>query len=153
MRENGAAIEIVEKATVRFPDGEGQGVVVKDCLIVTAAHCVNVKATGGGGQSPHHIETIETSDGRRFPVSPVAVEPVQDIAVLGPPSSADLIHEESAYKAFCNSLEPVALETGNGPFDVRIRSHNGRWIDGRAFSDGARINYKAIKKTSTFSNV
>ena len=49
----------VEKATVWFPEREGQGVLVNDSLIMTAAHCIDHDSEGGMVLGDLFVEKIQ----------------------------------------------------------------------------------------------
>jgi V8-like Glu-specific endopeptidase len=73
----------VAKATVSLLGQGGQGVLVRNNLILTAAHCINFYCDGRMTLGDYFIEEIKTSEGRKLKVTPYAVEPVSDIVVLG----------------------------------------------------------------------
>src|SRR5262245_37875645 len=80
-----SVLDRVAAATVRFPRGGGQGVLVRGNFIVTAAHVIrrNDLWRGTGFYEPR-LERIELG-GRKLRVDVYAVEFVEDVAVLGVP--------------------------------------------------------------------
>jgi len=131
--------ERVEKATIKIPAKGGQGVVVAGRLILTAAHCINwsldcemIDAIDGYDC----IETIETKEGKPIRVTPYVVEPVCDIAVLGPLDCQGAPEEHKKYQEFCNSIQPVSVYSGEIKFGERypvyFLTHKGEWLEGLA---------------------
>jgi hypothetical protein len=62
-------------AVVQIPSVIGRGVLVGE-IILTAAHCINWSTEGGMVMGDYFVEEIETWDGKRLKVRPLAVEPV-----------------------------------------------------------------------------
>lgn len=54
-------------------------------------------------------EDIVTADGRTLTVSPLAVEPVCDLAVLGAPDDQAFPEAAEAFETFCGATAPVRL--------------------------------------------
>jgi S1-C subfamily serine protease len=101
--------ECVARAVVRLPRLIGQGVLVPGGFIVTAARCIGWTAEDSmmlGGGLP---EPIITADGRLIVAAPLAVEPVADLAVLGPVDDQAFSKEAPAFAAFCDATPPVRL--------------------------------------------
>jgi hypothetical protein len=72
----------IAKATVTtLRRGGGQGVLVNGNLIITAAHCLDWSCDGELVLRKHSVE-VRTRQGE-LKVTPIAIEPVKDIAVLG----------------------------------------------------------------------
>jgi len=82
----------VEKATVTILGRIGQGVLIKNNLIITAAHCIDFKNEGEMVVGGYFIEKIKTSE-KELKVAPLAVEPVSDIAVLGSLDGQEFLKE------------------------------------------------------------
>jgi S1-C subfamily serine protease len=131
--------EKIAAATVRFLRRGGQGALVPGRMILTAAHVIQRR---DWIVDEHHIEEVEIG-GRRFKAEVVAVEPLSDIALVGAPD-AQSSAEALAFEEHLDSIRPVLLCTAEFPlmekFQVFIRSHQLRWIEGQArqvsLSDG-----------------
>jgi S1-C subfamily serine protease len=87
----------VEKATVRLTKKSGQGVIVPDGLILTAAHCIEWCCEGGMVLGDFFLEEIEFG-GQKIVAQVYAVEPVSDIAVLGRPTIRRFTKRQSLMK-------------------------------------------------------
>ena len=116
--------------------GTGQGVLVPGSFILTAAHCVDWDHNGPMALGDHYIQKIHTASGKDLIVSPYAVEPVSDIAVLGPPDGQVFYKESVAFEEFCENTLPVSVSTDTYDFGVwfpvSVLSHLGNWISGHA---------------------
>ena len=121
---------------VESKHGNGQGVLIKNNLILTAAHCVSYSAEGYMALSEYYIERIKTKKGSELKVRPLAVEPVSDVAVLGTPDSQGFPADATKFEDFCEEIEPVNLGMGEPvpweEFTVYAYSHKGYWITGKA---------------------
>ena len=122
-------------ATVRLPRVNGLGVYVGGGFILTAAHCVNYRVEGAMALGCPFLERVKTSKGELV-ATVVAVEPVADIAVLGPPDDQMLFNEAQEYEQFCEQTRPVALcsrrKSFTGKIPIHILSPSLKWIDGTA---------------------
>jgi hypothetical protein len=96
----------VKAATVLLKKLGGRGVLVPGGFILTAAHCIKWKGTGGV-LGDYSLEPILTSDGRKFLASVCAVEPVADIAALQAPDDEVLFDDYEAFEEFVDDVEPV----------------------------------------------
>ena len=121
----------VARAVVRFPRLGGQGVVVPGGFVLTAAHCIGWTAEGYMALGDYFTEKIVAADGREFMVSPLAVEPVSDLAVLGAvdgQASDQFAEAADAFEAFCETTKPVRLAIGECelfvPFAAYVFTHN-----------------------------
>jgi hypothetical protein len=125
----------VEKATVTLSRMGGQGVLVTGNLIITAAHCIGFKTDGSMVLGDFFIEDIETAQGN-FKVTPLAVEPVCDVAVLGSLDNQTFFNEAEQFEMFCEKTKPVRLclqdFTPAQSFPVYIYTHKKTWVAGRA---------------------
>jgi S1-C subfamily serine protease len=101
----------VARAGVRLTATGGRGVLVPGQFILTAAHCLCWKGTGEMALGEHFFERIQTSDGTELVGSPYVVEPVSDIAVLGPPDDQVLSREYMRWLEFFDRADPVPLST------------------------------------------
>ena len=141
-----------EKATIRIlrPNEKGvlklhaQGVLVPGGYILTAAHCIKWDGTGAMALGDWYVETIQVSDGTQHKVSPCAVEPMTDIAVLAAVDGQEMFEECHAFEKFCEATEPVPVSeddfphvTADGPpVRVHILTHKRTWASG----DARRVN-------------
>lgn len=128
---------IVEAATVTVftkDRGTGLGFLVAGGLIVTAAHCVDFDIEGQMALGDYYLQSIETSDGRRFLVSPLFVEPVSDLAVFGSADDQEFSEDAQAFERFVESITPipVAMDLADDERSVSIFSHERKWLDGTA---------------------
>jgi hypothetical protein len=138
----------VEKATVRLHKRRGRwgacGVFVPGGHILTAAHCITWKGTGMMALGEPFLEPVETSDGRILVTQVCAVEPVADIAVLGPPddqmfSEQFLDFEESIEQLPC---VPISLRTYpfGKSFEVEVFTHKRQWLKAKATAYRCKSN-------------
>jgi len=124
----------VEKATVTtLRKGGGQGVLVNGNFIITAAHCLDWNCDGGLILGEHSVEEIRAG-GNQIKVTPVAIEPVNDIAVLGSLDSQEFSESADAFEEFCEVTKPVPLCQRDfelfQSFSVHIYTHKGIWVNG-----------------------
>ena len=116
--------------------GTGQGVLVHGSYVLTAAHCVDWDHEGPMVLGDHFIQKIRTASGKDLIVSPYAVEPVSDIAVLGTPDGQVFYKESVAFEEFCENTLPVSVSTDTYDFGVwfpvSVLSHLGNWISAHA---------------------
>jgi Trypsin-like peptidase domain len=74
-----------------------------------------LEGNGGHGAGDWFIETIRTSDGKQHKVSPCAVEPMTDIAVLEAVDGQEMSEECHAFEEFCEDTEPVPVSEDDFP--------------------------------------
>jgi hypothetical protein len=126
---------LVERATVTFKSTGGRGVLVPGEIILTAAHCIAWSGEGGMALGDHHLELIDTAAGP-LNVSPLAVEPVSDIAAMGPPDGQEFPDDSEAFERLCAAVRPlrpyVSPLAPRVPVPVHIFTHKGAWITGTA---------------------
>jgi hypothetical protein len=76
-----------------------------------------------------YVEAFRARKGPTFKVEVLTVEPVLDVAVLGP-------GEDDAFNDFCAATRPVRICTADfplfDPFPVHILAHHGRWVPAQA---------------------
>ena len=137
----------IAAATVSF--GVGQGVLIPGNLILTATHVLDVRYDGMMTvEELACIHKITTSKGKKLLVEPVAVEPVSDVAVLGPVTHMDLFEDSNHFYEFCENTKPVTLlrrdpqplvrlDLDSPPPEpeesrIYIYTHKGTWITGVA---------------------
>ena len=147
---NSKALDLVAKATVKTTKYGGQGVLVGGGFILTAAHCVEYDTAKGSGHTlgDYIIEGIETAAGETLQVTPWAIEPVSDVALLGPLDSQECPEEVEALENFCLNTKGVPLYLGKlseEPLPVWIRTHKGGWIKGDAAQYGLCTHRVVIK--------
>lgn len=135
---------VVEKTTVTV-NGDGQGVLVGNNLILTAAHCVECNCEGHialGDVIPCDISSGQTS----IKAMVLAVDPVSDIAVLGSLDDQNYFKEANAYEEFCESMPFVPLCTRDyatfKKFAIHIYTHKGTWLTGRA--ESCRVGHYSL---------
>ncbi len=125
------ARERVEKATVRLLEKGGQGIVVPTGLILTAAHCITWRIEGAMALGDHFLEEVECG-GRKIRASVLAIEPVSDIAVLGPPDDQMSDADADTYEAALGLVDPVEINTEDfelfRDIPAAVYTHNRTWI-------------------------
>lgn len=140
----------VEKATVFFPQTGGQGVLIEDGLIVTAAHCVNAQFDGAMAVGPESfIEKIKTGE-ETLKVAPLAVEPVSDIAVLGAMDEQMFPDEVEAYEKFCTRTKPVRICRCDTELFQKFTVHlyyrrKKTWVEGTAMQCAPQAHVLGIE--------
>lgn len=114
----------VMNATVQVGNSNGshgRGVLVAGGFIVTAAHCINWDSKGGMVLGDHYLEEIVTSGGETFRLSPWAVEPLSDVALLGAPDSQLFYDDADAFETWQEQTNPVLLSKW-GPMSDKRRA-------------------------------
>lgn len=137
--------DLIIAATVRITTNgkRGQGVLIPDGMILTAAHCLDWSNNGGMAMGDVYVEDVETADGRKFRTEPIFLDPLADIGVLGKVSHPDLYEDFQAFMEFWEATTPAPLSTIHAElfqdFAIKIRSHEGKWINGVGkFREGDR---------------
>jgi hypothetical protein len=92
-----ANLDRVARATVRLAGTGGRGVLVPGGFVATAAHCVNWGGHGSMVLGDPYLTKIVTASGEEFVLQVHAVEPVADVAVLGPVDGQQLFDEFMAF--------------------------------------------------------
>ena len=130
----------VENATVVVKRKGCQGVFVHENLILTAAHCVNFNFDGLMSLGAFSTEEIETSSGEQFKVGPIAVDPISDVAILGPLEDEAFPKEAESFLDFCEHVKPVKLCQSvfekRKAVDIYVYTHNKSWVSGTATQFG-----------------
>lgn len=125
----------VAKATITLLRRGGQGVLVNSNLIITAAHCIDFKCEGEMALGNYFIEEIKTNQGE-LKVTPLAVEPVSDLAILGSLDIQEFAKEAEDFEKFCDNTKAIQLCRSDfelfRKFRVHIYTHKGTWITGSA---------------------
>lgn len=127
---------LVEQASVSLTPGRGRGSLVKGSLILTAAHCVPFECYDREtklDELRHPIIIRNTPDGDGILTKPFAVEPVEDVAVLG---ILDQREAAEQFEGFCERTTPLKLCDAEFPlfskFPVQVFTHEGVWVSGLA---------------------
>ena len=126
----------IAMATVKLPKKRGRGVLVRGGLILTAAHCISYKLEGEMALGDVFIEELIPATGQNLRTTPWCVEPVTDVAALGPLDEQSFPKEVDAFEAFCAKIEPVRVHRREPEpfkqFTVYIYAHDGTWVRGTA---------------------
>jgi hypothetical protein len=96
-------------------------------FIRTAAHCIGWDSQVGMAFGDWYVETVKTSIGEQFKLTPVIVEPVNDSAVLFP-------KDADKFERFREEITPVAIcqnvyQRGQS-HEVYIMDLEGKWVGG-----------------------
>ena len=79
---------------------------------------------------------------------PLAVEPVNDIAVLGAPDDQEFGNEADAFLAICDGIEPVPIYRSDlafgDEFPVQVWTHKGTWVTGTETSFGDQPRWMIV---------
>ncbi|MBA4106061.1 MAG: hypothetical protein C0485_09905 [Pirellula sp.] len=128
--------EEIVRAIVKLPKLNGLGALLAGEMVITAAHCIGWSLEGGMALGDTYHEEIETASGVRFFTSPIFIDPIADIAVLGPVDDQQP-SLRSHYASFCDFSESVSglkLSTVNpdlfAKIPLRVRTHTGEWNSG-----------------------
>jgi hypothetical protein len=131
----------VVAATVRMTKEGGRGVFVPGGYILTAAHCIHRwSGPAGTAQKDYKLESVKTRDGRELTARVLALDPVVDIAALGPVpyigalDDLALPEEGIAFAQFGLDGVPLGRKStlSDKPFPVYIFTHKGNWLTGSA---------------------
>jgi S1-C subfamily serine protease len=123
----------IVQACVTIPNLGGRGVLVPGNLVLTAAHCVAYATDGAMVLGDYFLEALQTPQGVVH-VTPLAVEPVVDIAVLGALDNQEFPEHAEVFETWCTDTPPVPLSCAplplGDPFSIYIPTHTGTWIQG-----------------------
>ena len=128
----------VSNAMVTIVANGSNGVLVPGSLIMTAAHCIEWNCTGamGAGRGERPIVEICTNRGQKIRLQPCAVEPCNDIAVLGEADGEHFPEDWEAFLEFCESTKAVTVSAENFLHNQNVEVHIGgsrtRWVKGTA---------------------
>jgi Trypsin-like peptidase domain len=142
---------LVTDATVALSNERrrSQGVLIGGHLIATAAHCLNWSGTGMMVLGERFIENVRTKHGHHLKASPVAVDPVSDVAVLGCLDEQEFPEEAKQFEQFCEATTPLSLgQRDYGLFQktpVYVLSHNKGWVTGQAMQCRSTAHQLAVE--------
>lgn len=132
---------VVEEATVTIVGKGARGVLIDNCFVLTAAHCIDIDYKGGMALTKYYEEEIETIHGERQKLDIRFVDPVLDLAVLG--GADDEGGTENSYTIW--SFWEKVLERVEAPLSlflgelavmrdppIHIYTYEGTWITGTA---------------------
>ena len=144
-----STISKIENATVKLLSKGGQGILVKNEMILTAGHCIEFSTSGAMALGDYYLEEIETKQGL-FNVSPLCIEPLSDIAVLGQVDSQELNKDYELFEEFCRIITPIKICKDkleiDKDYEIFILTHEKKWITGTAklyFPDSPVLSIKA----------
>jgi len=125
----------VENATVTLTKKGGQGILIRNQMILTACHCIGYSITGDMALGEYYLEEIMTQKGN-LKVSPIFLDPVADLAVLGGLDGQEFYEEFIKFEEFCGNTASIRicrdkLEVGK-KFKIFIYTHEKKWITGFA---------------------
>ncbi len=125
----------IENATVTLTNKGGLGILIRNQMILTAGHCIDYSISGEMVLGEYFIEGIETQSGN-YKVSPLCIELLNDIAVLGGVDEQELYEWSEQFKEFCRNTPPVKICRSKlevrKKFKIFIYSHEKKWITGYA---------------------
>jgi hypothetical protein len=129
--------KIVEKATVWLIKYGGQGILVNGNLIITAAHCVEYGLPSEMIYGDFYVQEIETWQGKRLKVTPLFIEPITDMAVLGFNDYIVFPQDATLFDKFCETIKPIPLYMIDQKrlfyeLPVFIYYQKGGWVTGTA---------------------
>lgn len=94
----------------------------------------------------YFVEHFELA-GQKLAATPLVVEPVSDVAVLGALDAQEFFEEVRAYEDALASIKPISLSMAQRhvarSFSIHIFTHHQRWISGQAtlFDENANSLY------------
>jgi hypothetical protein len=127
----GATVKLVKARTdLSGQTTGGQGVLIPGSMILTAAHCLDFSRVGPIMLENEYVVGIVTSRREKIRGTPIFIDLVSDVAVIGMPTNDD----RYKFEAFCKGTMPAQLSAIRPElrreFPVRIRTHTGKWIEG-----------------------
>jgi hypothetical protein len=125
----------VENATVTLTKKGGQGILIRNQMILTACHCIEYSIAGTMALGEYYLEGILTKKGN-LKVTPIFLDPVADIAVLGGLDGQEFYEEYNQFEEFCRNTPPVKICRNklevDKKFKIFIYTHEKKWITGIA---------------------
>jgi hypothetical protein len=126
----------VENATVTLTKRKGQGILIRNQMILTACHCISYRlSVKMAFYEEYYFEEIKTPKGN-FKVSPLCLEPISDIAVLGGVDGQEFYDDCLEFERFCDDTKPVPICRDklvvDKKFKIYIYTHKKKWITGIA---------------------
>jgi hypothetical protein len=125
-------LDLVTSSVVRV--GDGRGFVVKgnaDRLVITAAHCLPFfpPYISFSGIEERTYESLLGPIGTEPTVwaECLFVDPIGDIAVLGPPDNQDLSDQYKQYYKLLDPLEPISIADAPAQTSAWLLSLDKRW--------------------------
>lgn len=129
----------VERASVKFPEKGGQGILIRSDIILTAMHVLQYEREDLERfyLDVFQVEKIETYLGD-LKVYLLACDPVSDIAALKCVPDLTYVHEYNNYVAFCENTNPIPLAifsredfNQDNPLmiDAFIYTHEAKWLE------------------------
>jgi S1-C subfamily serine protease len=131
--------QVVQRATVEFPETGGRGVLVGGNLILTSAHCIGYETDGTLALDDHLIREIHTHAGQHLQVQILVIDLVSDLAVLGSPDKKEFNKQSADFNDYCRAITPVPVCFEDRQrftvFPVEIWTHNKVWVPGKGSLD------------------
>ena len=126
--------------------GNGRAFLVAGGYLLTAAHCVDFDLEGGFALRDCHLQFVETVSGKRFRVSPVMIDPVSDLAVLGFPDGQEFVEDWQGFQDFIDETQPIDIAFDSPSTDDRlcIFTHLETWIHGTAEVSDVTSNSSSV---------
>jgi hypothetical protein len=125
----------IAAACVTVMRSEGRGVLVPGNFVLTAAHAISFNTEGAMALGDYFIEDLQTMSGLTK-AAPWVVEPVLDIAALGPLDAQTFSRDEETFMDWCERTPPVPICLNDFPlfvpFPIYIYTHKGTWLEGVA---------------------
>lgn len=155
---------LIENATVSIIETISKGVLIKNRFILTAGHCVNLDLDGymDAASGEDYSVGINSYMGT-FRATPIAIEPINDIAILGALDDQEFEEEVELFEDFCRRTKPIKVS--NDIFEVGQRitvyifTHESKWVSGYAYISSPNSNTlilemeELIKKGTSGSGV
>jgi trypsin-like peptidase len=141
-------LEIATRSVLRV--GDGRGFVVEgenDRLVITAAHCLPFFPPC---RSFSYIDELtyrdllgELDSEPTVWTECLFVDPVGDIAVLGPPDSQELREQDDRYQSLLAALEPIGIADAPAKGVAWLLSKENRWFSCEAQHQSGPLSLNA----------
>ncbi|MCE3019058.1 MAG: hypothetical protein ACK56W_24830 [Pirellula sp.] len=125
----------LKQFTVKLPELDGQGVLVRGGFIITAAHCFQWDYNDGAGMAlgDHVPVVVSTASGKQFRCGPYFVDIANDLAVLGMLDNQVFVDDCDKFETFCDENEGFdvcrTLPPPYEDFPLEVWSHEGFSFD------------------------